>query len=64
MRPEGGRHVLLYGPPAAGKLTVARCLAAEYGLKLLDNTLTIEVALRLFEFGARWSRSSSAGAAR
>ena len=45
------RHILIYGPPAAGKLTVARCLAAGYGLKLLDNTLTIEVALRLFEFG-------------
>lgn len=50
-RPDGGRHILLYGPPAAGKLTVARCLASEYGLKLLDNTLTIEVALRLFDFG-------------
>jgi hypothetical protein len=47
------RHILLYGPPAAGKLTVARCLAAGYGLKLLDNTLTIEVAHRLFEFGTR-----------
>jgi predicted kinase len=45
------RHILLYGPPAAGKLTVARCLAAQYGLKVLDNTLTIEVALRLFPFG-------------
>jgi hypothetical protein len=45
------RHILLYGPPAAGKLTVARCLASRYGVKLLDNTLTIEVALRLFDFG-------------
>ena len=45
------RHLLIYGPPAAGKLTVARCLADGYGLKVLDNTLTIEVALRLFEFG-------------
>lgn len=51
-RLAGGRHVLIYGPPAAGKLTVARCLASAYGLKLLDNTLTIEVALRLFEFGS------------
>lgn len=47
------RHVLIYGPPAAGKLTVARCLAAQYGLRLLDNTLTIEAALRLFEFGTK-----------
>ena len=44
------RHILLYGPPAAGKLTVARFLASQYGLKLLDNTLTIEVVLRLFDF--------------
>ncbi len=47
------RHILLYGPPAAGKLTVARCLASQYGLKVLDNTLTIEVALRLFDFGTK-----------
>jgi predicted kinase len=47
----GSRHILLYGPPAAGKLTVARCLGSDYGLRLLDNTVTIEVALRLFEFG-------------
>lgn len=47
----GSRLVFLYGPPAAGKLTVARCLASRYELKVLDNTLTIEVALRLFPFG-------------
>ncbi len=49
------RHVLLYGPPAAGKLTVARCLEAQYGLKVLDNTLTVEMALRLFPFAPRSS---------
>jgi hypothetical protein len=47
------RHVFLYGPPAAGKLTVARCLAAAYGLKLLDSTVTIDVAQRLFEFATK-----------
>jgi cytidylate kinase len=45
------RHIALYGPPGAGKLTVARCLAVHYGVKVLDNTLTVEAALRLFDFG-------------
>ena len=47
------RHILLYGPPAAGKLTVAHCLAARYGVKVLDNHLTADVAGRLFDFGTR-----------
>ena len=47
----GSRHIFIYGPPAAGKLTVARCLAAGYGLKVLDNHLTADVAGRLFDFG-------------
>lgn len=47
------RHIVLYGPPGAGKLTVARCLTARYGVKVLDNTLTVEAALRLFEFGTK-----------
>jgi hypothetical protein len=47
------RHVLIYGPPAAGKLTVATCLAERYGMKLLDNHLTLDVALRLFPFGTK-----------
>jgi len=33
-------HILIYGAPGAGKLTVARRLAAQYGVKVLDNTLT------------------------
>ena len=49
----GSRHILIYGPPAAGKLTVARCLAPGHGLKVLDNTVTIDVALRLFEFASK-----------
>ena len=47
------RHVLIYGPPAAGKLTVARYLASRYGLKVLDNHLSVDAALRLFDFGTR-----------
>ncbi len=45
------RHVLIYGPPAAGKLTVARVLADKFGMTLLDNHLTFDVALRVFDFG-------------
>ncbi len=50
---ETSKHVLIYGPPAADKLTVARCLAATYGLRVLDNHLSVDVALRLFEFGTK-----------
>jgi len=54
MQARGGgssRHVLIYGPPAAGKLTVAQSLATNYGFKVLDNHLSLDVALRLFDFG-------------
>lgn len=44
-------HVLLYGPPAAGKLTVANRLAELYQLHVLDNHASIDPALRLFPFG-------------
>ena len=49
----GSRHILIYGPPAAGKLTVSQCLASDYGVKVLDNTVTIDVARRLFEFATK-----------
>jgi cytidylate kinase len=45
------RHVLVYGPPAAGKLTVAAVLAERHQMALLDNHLTFDVALRVDEFG-------------
>ena len=44
-------HVILYGPPGAGKLTVARALAERYGVRVLDNHLSVDPALRLFDFG-------------
>jgi hypothetical protein len=47
----GPHHVLLYGPPAAGKLTVATELAGRFLVKVVDNHASVDPALRLFEFG-------------
>jgi predicted kinase len=44
--------VVLYGPPAVGKLTIARELSRLTGLKVLHNHLTIDVAKPFFEFGS------------
>ena len=43
--------VLIFGPPAVGKLTVARTLAQRTGFGLTHNHVAIEAALPLFEFG-------------
>ena len=45
------RLVFLYGPPACGKLTVGKELAAITGWKLFHNHLTVDLALSLFAFG-------------
>jgi hypothetical protein len=46
------RLVFLHGPPAVGKLTVARELAARTGFKLLHNHLTIDLVAAVFPFGS------------
>lgn len=43
--------VFLHGPPAAGKLTVGRELAARTGSRLFHNHLTVNLALALCDFG-------------
>ncbi len=43
--------VFLYGPPAVGKLTVARELEKRTGFKLFDNHVSINAVLPYFEFG-------------
>jgi predicted kinase len=45
--------LVLYGPPAAGKLTVARLIAEKTGFKLFHNHISIDVAERFFERGTR-----------
>jgi chloramphenicol 3-O-phosphotransferase len=44
--------VYLYGPPAAGKLTVATEIAARTGYRLFHNHLSIDCVLPVFEFGS------------
>ena len=43
--------LFLYGPPATGKLTVARDLAEQTGFKLFDNHVSINAVLPFFAFG-------------
>jgi hypothetical protein len=46
------RIIFIHGPPAAGKLTIARELAARTGLALFHNHLTVDLLLALFPFGS------------
>lgn len=44
------RFIILFGPPAVGKMTVGRELEKLTGLKLFHNHMTIEVVLPFFDF--------------
>jgi hypothetical protein len=43
--------IFLHGPPAVGKLTVARELAGLTGFRLFHNHLTVDLVSSLFPFG-------------
>lgn len=43
--------IVLHGPPACGKLTIARELAAATGYRLFHNHLVVDLALSVFDFG-------------
>jgi hypothetical protein len=43
--------VVLHGPPAVGKLTVARELSARTGWRLFHNHLTVDLVLSVYDFG-------------
>ena len=44
------KFVVIFGPPAVGKMTVGQELAKLTGLKLFHNHMTIELVLNFFEF--------------
>ena len=44
--------VFVFGPPAAGKMTVGREICARTGYKLLHNHMTVEPVLDVFPFGS------------
>ena len=44
--------VFLHGPPASGKLTIARALAARTGYGLFHNHLVVDALLSTFAFGS------------
>ncbi len=46
------KMVFLYGPPAVGKLTVAKELAKLTGYKLFHNHLTVDLVSSLYEWGS------------
>ena len=41
--------IFLYGPPASGKLTIAKKLAKKTGISLFHNHLTFDLAEVLYE---------------
>ena len=43
--------VYLYGPPASGKLTIARRLAEQSGYRLFHNHLTVNAVRPVLDFG-------------
>ena len=43
--------VIIFGPPAVGKMTVGAALARRTGLRLFHNHMTLELVLRFFDFG-------------
>jgi broad-specificity NMP kinase len=43
--------IVLYGPPAAGKYTVAKAIAERTGYKFFHNHLTVDLLKSVFTFG-------------
>ena len=45
------QFVVLFGPPAVGKMTVGRLIEETTGIRLFHNHMTIEPVLKFFDFG-------------
>ena len=45
--------IIILGPHAVGKMTVGQELAKMTGMRLFHNHMSIELALRLFDFGTK-----------
>jgi hypothetical protein len=43
--------LFIVGPPAVGKMSVGQAIAERTGLRLLHNHVSIELALRYFDYG-------------
>lgn len=44
--------IFIHGPPAVGKLTIARALASQIPARLTDNHASIDLARTVIDFGA------------
>jgi replication-associated recombination protein RarA len=45
------KFVVIFGPPAVGKMTVGHELSKITGFRLFHNHMTIELVLNFFDFG-------------
>lgn len=45
------KFIVIFGPPAVGKMSVGHELSKLTGLRLFHNHMTIELALNFFDFG-------------
>lgn len=45
--------IIIYGPPASGKLTIAHKVAEETGYKLFHNHLTVDLLKNILKFGTK-----------
>lgn len=45
------KFIIIFGPPAVGKMTVGHELAKRTGFKLFHNHMTIDLVLSLFDWG-------------